>query len=41
VNQPEQPYQVPGTNPAPGLPDLPPRGLTAVLAAPFVPKIIC
>jgi hypothetical protein len=38
--QPEQPYQIPDTNPAPDLAELPPRGLTAVGAFPFVPKII-
>jgi hypothetical protein len=35
---PEQPYQIPGTNPAPGKPG--DGSLTAQEAAPFVPKII-
>lgn len=38
--QPEQPYQTPGTYPAPSLADLPPRGLTAALAFCFIPKVI-
>lgn len=36
----EQPYSIPGTNPAPSLAELPPRGLTALLAFAFVPKVI-
>jgi len=34
----EQPYQIPGTNPAPGMPG--DGALTAAGARPFVPKII-
>lgn len=34
----EEPYQLPGTNPAPGMPG--DGSLTAAEAKPFVPKII-